>query len=300
MGPTASGKSRLAEQLVDDMPAELINVDSALIYQGMDIGTAKPSPRVRKQVRYHLIDICDPLQRYSAAQFATDASRIMRDITARQRVPMLVGGTMLYFKALLEGLSDLPSSDEAVRKKLEEELQQIGLQALHRKLKDIDPISAARINSNDPQRTLRALEVYYISGKTLTELQGQRQKFVDDYKILNIALAPTNREVLHQRIEQRFHAMLQQGLVAEVEALYKRGDLSDELPSIRAVGYRQVWHYLQGKLSYDDMVEKAIIATRQLAKRQMTWLRSWADLIWLDSDDAQLCDGVIEIVRKHF
>lgn len=294
MGPTASGKSDLAERLANVIDLEIINVDSTLVYRNMDIGTAKPSRLLQEKIPHHLIDIRDPRDAYSAAEFAKDASQLITEIFTRHRLPVLVGGTMLYFKALLQGLSALPSSDPKVREELEQTLQKHGLPALHQRLQEIDPDAAKKIHPNDPQRTLRALEVYTMTGKKLSELQGQRASVLSDLSVCNIALMPASRELLHQRIEQRFHIMLQQGFLEEVSALYQRKDLNEQLPAIRAVGYRQAWQYLQGHISYEAMIEQAITATRQLAKRQLTWLRAWPEVHWLDSDDPALLEKTLE------
>ncbi|NBI40248.1 tRNA (adenosine(37)-N6)-dimethylallyltransferase MiaA [[Haemophilus] felis] len=283
MGPTASGKTDLAIKLRQILPVEVISVDSALIYKGMDIGTAKPSKQELALAPHRLIDICDPAESYSAANFRVDALREMADITSQGKIPLLVGGTMLYYKALLEGLSPLPSADEQVRYEIEQRAQQQGWAALHKELSKIDPISAQRINPNDSQRINRALEVFYLTGKSLTELTAQKGESLP-YQILQFAIAPQERAILHQRIEQRFHKMLELGFKQEVEALYQRPDLHLDLPSIRCVGYRQMWEHLRGDYSYDEMIFKGICATRQLAKRQITWLRGWtSEIRWLDS-----------------
>jgi len=290
-GPTAAGKTALSLALCDKLDCEIISVDSALIYRGMDIGTAKPTPEEQAKVPHHLIDICDPSETYSAADFQRDALRLIDDIQARGKVPLLVGGTMLYFKALLEGLSQLPESDASVRQKLTQEMEASGLAALHDRLKTVDPVSANRIHPNDPQRTLRALEVYEISGKTLTELTKERFGQLNK-PVYQFAIAPKERSVLHQRIEQRFDQMLSEPFENEVSKLFKRGDLHEDLPSIRSVGYRQMWQYLNGELSYEEMRERGIIATRQLAKRQLTWLNGWPGVTWLETDDPQMNDKV--------
>ena len=283
MGPTASGKTDLAIQLRQQLPVEVISVDSALIYRGMDIGTAKPSKAELALAPHRLIDICDPAESYSAANFRTDALREMQEISAQGKIPLLVGGTMLYYKALLEGLSPLPSADEKVRSEIEAKAALIGWGGLHQELSKIDPISAQRINPNDSQRINRALEVFYLTGKTLTELTAQKGEALP-YDILQFAIAPEQREVLHLRIEQRFHKMIELGFQQEVEKLYRRPDLNENLPSIRCVGYRQMWEYLRGDYDHDEMVFRGICATRQLAKRQITWLRGWTSPIqWLDS-----------------
>lgn len=299
MGPTAAGKTDLAIELTKVLPCELISVDSALVYRGMDIGTAKPSKELLAEFPHRLIDILDPAEAYSAADFRRDALQAMAEITARGKIPLLVGGTMLYYKALVDGLADMPAADPEVRAQIEEEAERLGWQALHEQLAAIDPVSAARIHPNDPQRLSRALEVYRVSGQSMTALR-QRQSAQSTeaaasglqqlpYTVASLAIAPANRQVLHRRIEQRFTLMLEQGFIDEVVALRERSDLHAGLPSIRAVGYRQVWDYLDGKLTSAEMRERGIIATRQLAKRQFTWLRSWADLHWLDSLD---CDNL--------
>ena len=283
MGPTASGKTDLAIQLRQYLPLEIISVDSALIYKGMDIGTAKPSAQELALAPHRLIDIKDPSESYSAAEFRHDALREMQEISAQGKIPLLVGGTMLYFKALLEGLSPLPSADEKVRSEIEAKAAQFGWAALHQELAKIDPVSAQRINPNDSQRINRALEVFYLSGQTLTALSAQKSEALP-YHIDQFAIAPQDRSVLHQRIEWRFHKMIEQGFQQEVEKLYSRGDLHPDLPSIRCVGYRQMWEYLRGDYDHEEMVFRGICATRQLAKRQITWLRGWkSPLQWLDS-----------------
>lgn len=297
MGPTASGKTDLAIQLRQQLPVEVISVDSALIYRGMDIGTAKPSKAELALAPHRLIDICDPAESYSAANFRTDALREMQEISAQGKIPLLVGGTMLYYKALLEGLSPLPSADEKVRSEIEAKAALIGWGGLHQELSKIDPISAQRINPNDSQRINRALEVFYLTGKTLTELTAQKGEALP-YDILQFAIAPEQREVLHRRIEQRFHKMIELGFQQEVEKLYRRPDLNENLPSIRCVGYRQMWEYLRGDYDHDEMVFRGICATRQLAKRQITWLRGWTSPIqWLDSlQPAQALEKVLTSV----
>ncbi|RMQ43403.1 tRNA dimethylallyltransferase [Pseudomonas amygdali pv. mori] len=293
MGPTAAGKTDLAIELSKVLPCELISVDSALVYRGMDIGTAKPSKAQLAEYPHRLIDILDPAQSYSAADFRSDALAAMEEITARGNIPLLVGGTMLYFKALLHGLADMPAADAQVRAQLEADAQAYGWQSLHDQLAVVDPVSAARIHPNDPQRLIRALEVYRVSGMSMTAHREQQTAQSTEaaasgrqqlpYTVANLAIAPADRKVLHQRIALRFEQMLDQGFLDEVLALRSRGDLHSGLPSIRAVGYRQVWDHLDGKLTRGEMQERGIIATRQLAKRQFTWLRSWEDLHWLDS-----------------
>jgi tRNA dimethylallyltransferase len=293
MGPTAAGKTDLALELARSLPCELISVDSALVYRGMDIGSAKPSKQLLAEFPHQLIDIRDPAQSYSAAEFRADALRAMQDATARGRIPLLVGGTMLYYKALLDGLAEMPEADPAVRAELELQAAREGWQALHQELAVVDPESAARIHPNDPQRLTRALEVYRVSGLSMTahrqRQQVQRLALAASgssslpYNVVQLAIAPRDRQVLHARIAQRFAQMLEQGFIEEVQALRARGDLQATMSSIRAVGYRQVWDYLDGRLTRAEMQERGVIATRQLAKRQFTWLRSWADLHWLDS-----------------
>ncbi|WKS96761.1 tRNA (adenosine(37)-N6)-dimethylallyltransferase MiaA [Gallibacterium anatis] len=283
MGPTASGKTGLALQLAKKIPCEIISVDSALIYRGMDIGTAKPTTEELAIVPHHLIDIKDPAESYSAADFRNDALTLMQKITAKGKIPLLVGGTMLYYKALLEGLSPLPQANAEIRTKIEKQAEQIGWQGLHQQLAVIDPQSAQRIHPNDPQRINRALEVYYLTGKSLTELTEQKGEPLP-YQLLQFAITPKERAILHQRIELRFQQMLEQGFQQEVEKLFARKDLHLNLPSIRCVGYRQMWEFLQGKYDFAEMKYRSICATRQLAKRQITWLRGWNSPInWLDS-----------------
>ncbi|MDU4194230.1 MAG: tRNA (adenosine(37)-N6)-dimethylallyltransferase MiaA [Klebsiella pneumoniae] len=277
MGPTASGKTALAIALRKVLPVELISVDSALIYRGMDIGTAKPDAAELSAAPHRLLDILDPAEAYSAADFRRDALAAMADIVAAGRIPLLVGGTMLYFKALLEGLSPLPSADPEVRARIEQQAAEQGC-------------------PNDPQRLSRALEVFFISGKTLTELT-QTSGDALPYQVHQFAIAPASRELLHQRIEQRFHQMLASGFEAEVRALFARGDLHTDMPSIRCVGYRQMWSYLNGEIPYDEMVYRGVCATRQLAKRQVTWLRGWEGVHWLDSEQPeQALNKVLQVL----
>ena len=293
MGPTASGKTDLAIALRESLPVEVISVDSALIYKGMDIGTAKPSPEELAKAPHRLINILDPAESYSAMNFRADALKEMAEITASGRIPLLVGGTMLYYKALIEGLSPLPSADCEVRDQIEQKSEEFGWGALHQDLMVIDPVSANRINPNDSQRINRALEVFYITGKTMTELTAQQGESLP-YDVLQFAIAPEDRAVLHQRIEQRFHKMIALGFEQEVRKLFERGDLNIDLPSIRCVGYRQMWEYLQGDISLDEAIFKGICATRQLAKRQITWLRGWQnEITWLDSLQPERAQEVV-------
>ncbi|EKO3466756.1 tRNA (adenosine(37)-N6)-dimethylallyltransferase MiaA [Vibrio fluvialis] len=286
MGPTASGKTDLAIRLRQKFPVEIISVDSALIYKGMDIGTAKPDQDELALAPHRLIDILDPSEAYSAADFRRDALREMQAIVEQGKTPLLVGGTMLYYKALLEGLSPLPAADPEIRQQIEQEAQQLGWAALHEQLRQIDPISAERIHPNDPQRLSRALEVYRISGKTLTELTQTKGEALP-FRVKQFAIAPKERAELHRRIELRFEKMVEAGFEDEVKALYARKDLHPDLPSIRCVGYRQMWDYLDGNCTLDEAIFRGICATRQLAKRQITWLRSWDDLTWLDSENVE-------------
>ncbi|MWN05910.1 tRNA (adenosine(37)-N6)-dimethylallyltransferase MiaA [Gilliamella sp. Pas-s95] len=284
MGPTASGKTAFAMMLCDRYPIDIISVDSALIYRGMDIGTAKPTKEEQQKYPHKLIDICDPAESYSAANFRHDAIVEIEKTLKKGRIPLLVGGTMLYFKALIEGLSPLPAANYEIREQIEEKAHKLGWQAIHEDLKKIDPISAERIHPNDPQRLNRALEVYLISGKSLTELTKEGGEALP-YDIMQFAIMPEDRAQLHDRIEQRFLQMLDNGFEDEVKELKQRSDLHLNLPSMRCVGYRQMWEYLNGDISYDEMVFKGICSTRQLAKRQITWLRGWKQPItWLDSN----------------
>ncbi|MEF1289305.1 tRNA (adenosine(37)-N6)-dimethylallyltransferase MiaA [Vibrio sp. M260118] len=294
MGPTASGKTDLAIRLRKKYPVEIISVDSALIYKGMDIGTAKPDAEEQAQAPHRLIDILDPSEAYSAADFRRDALNEMRKIVDQGKIPLLVGGTMLYYKALLEGLSPLPAADPEIRQQIEQEAATFGWDKLHEILEEIDPVSAKRIHPNDPQRLSRALEVYRISGKTLTELTQTKGESLP-YRVKQFAIAPKERAELHRRIELRYEMMIEAGFEDEMRALYARDDLHPDLPSIRCVGYRQMWDYLDGNCTLDDAIFKGICATRQLAKRQITWLRSWDDLTWLDSENI---DHALETVSN--
>lgn len=286
MGPTASGKTDLAIRLRQKYPVEIISVDSALIYKGMDVGTAKPDAKELALAPHRLIDILDPSEAYSVADFRQDALREMQTIVSEGRIPLLVGGTMLYYKALLDGLSPLPAANPAVRQQIESQAQEHGWAALHAQLQQIDPISAARIHPNDPQRLSRALEVYKISGKTLTELTQTKGESIP-FRVKQFAIAPMDRAELHRRIELRFEKMVKSGFEEEVKALYDRNDIHPDLPSIRCVGYRQMWDYFDGNSTLDEAIYRGICATRQLAKRQLTWLRSWDELTWLDSENIE-------------
>ncbi|WP_371875629.1 tRNA (adenosine(37)-N6)-dimethylallyltransferase MiaA [Duganella aceris] len=286
MGPTASGKTASALAIAARIPSEIISVDSALVYRGMDIGTAKPTREELAAAPHHLIDIIDPLDSYSVAQFRADTLRLVDDIVARGKLPLLVGGTMLYFKGLADGLDDLPGADPVLRAQLEDEAAAIGWPAMHARLAVLDPETAARLAPNDAQRIQRALEICTLSGKPMSELLALREKTELPFELLSFALEPSDRAVLHQRIVRRFDIMLEEtpsgNLISEVETLRRRGDLHPGLPSMRCVGYRQAWEYLDGSIDYKTMRETGIIATRQLAKRQLTWLRSMPDRVVLD------------------
>ena len=290
MGPTASGKTVLATALRERLPVELISVDSAQVYKGLDIGSAKPGTGEQALAPHRLIDVCDPAEPYSAASFRDDALREIADIHRCQRIPLLVGGTMLYFRALLQGLADMPAAHPAIRARIEADAATHGWPHVHRQLAGVDPDAAAIIHPNHSQRICRALEVYLASGKTMTQLhleQGrERQKLEKRFNVVQFGVLPHSRALLHSRIEQRFLGMLEQGLLEEVEGLFRRGDLHPDLPALRAVGYRQVWQYLAGECDRDSMTERGIAATRQLAKRQLTWLRGWPGLIpvYLDTE----------------
>jgi len=282
MGPTAAGKTDLALKLVEQFDMEIISVDSAQIYRGMDIGTAKPDAATLKRAPHHLLDIRDPSESYSVAEFVQDAQHHIEDIQQRGKTPVLCGGTMLYFKAITAGLSRLPASDAAIRKALDQEAAEKGGQAMHEMLRQVDPVSAGRIHVNDSQRIQRALEVYRLTGESLTEWTRNNPPRGLDFDFLKIAVSPQDRAILHERIEARFGRMLEAGLVAEVEQLRARGDLDLERPAMRCVGYRQIWQHLEGQYSLQEARSKAIYATRQLAKRQLTWLRAIPGLRWLD------------------
>nr|WP_247670942.1 tRNA (adenosine(37)-N6)-dimethylallyltransferase MiaA [Pseudoalteromonas sp. MMG005] len=292
MGPTAAGKTALAIALCQHLDTQVISVDSALVYKGMNIGTAKPNADELSLAPHHLIDMLDPLESYSVADFRRDAIEKIDMLHKQGKVPILVGGTMMYFKGLIEGLSPLPEADTAVRRELEAQAKAHGWAALHQELTNIDPDAAAKISENDSQRINRALEVYRLTGQTMTVLQKQKQPTLP-YQFHQFAIAPHDRKVLHGRIEKRFNIMLDQGFKNEVLTLYQRGDLHPDLPSIRCVGYRQMWEHLAGNCDHDEMVFKGIAATRQLAKRQLTWLRSWPNVNWLETDDQENLQRVL-------
>jgi tRNA dimethylallyltransferase len=283
MGPTGAGKSELAVRLAEKFPFEIVSTDSALVYRGMDIGTAKPDLETRARVPHHLIDIRDPATTYSAGEFVLDASVIMEDIWRRGRVPLFVGGTMLYFHALSQGIAELPEGNPEVRAQIDAHAAAVGWPEVHRELAEVDPEAAAKIHGNDPQRIQRALEVFRITGQPISTLQRSRVSVLEGVQVVELAVAPLDRKVLHERIQRRFTAMLTAGFVEEVTKLRERSDLHAEQPSMRAVGYRQVWRYLAGECSLNEATEQAIAATRQLAKRQLTWLRARPRAQWFDS-----------------
>lgn len=299
MGPTAAGKTDLAVAMSEKLPCELISVDSALVYHGMDVGTAKPEAEVLQRVPHRLIDILDPAEAYSVARFREDALAAMAEITAVGRIPLLVGGTMLYFRALEQGLSRLPAADPALRARLDEELAGHGLAAMHRRLRQVDPAAAARIHPNDPQRILRALEVFEISGSPISELQAGAERNELPYRVSKLIIAPQTRATLHRRIEQRFRGMLEQGFIDEVRRLRQRGDLKLSTPAMRAVGYRQVWEYLDGKYGYDELLARGTAATRQFAKRQLTWLRAEQGAAWFDSGTKDLLTQALKYLSSN-
>ena len=299
MGPTASGKTALSVQLAQALGGEIISVDSALVFKGMDIGTAKPTFEERADIPHHLIDILEPWQSYSTGQFRNQALALMADITQRGKIPILVGGTQLYFNALLNGLAVLPVANLDIRMKLENDLIQLGKEVLHQRLAEVDPLAAARIHPNDPQRVQRALEVYEISGKPLSSFFKDETDNKLPYQAIKIIIAPSDRKILHDIIAQRFRTMLTQGFIEEVQGLYQRGDLTEQMSSMRAVGYRQAWAYLQGLDDFEAMTEKAIIATRQLAKRQFTWLRRVTDASSFQTEQENLLTHVMGVVNAQ-
>jgi tRNA dimethylallyltransferase len=296
MGPTASGKTALAMALHDTLPCDIVSVDSALIYQSMNIGTAKPTEKELVQYPHRLINVRDASESYSAADFCQDALLEIEKIRSNNRIPLLVGGTMMYFKSLIEGISPLPTANKVIRKSIEEEAHLIGWQGMHDQLIKIDPISAARINGNDAQRLTRAIEVFKLTGKTLTQLTKVKGKKLEG-DILQLAIAPKERSTLHDRIALRYQQMVDLGFEDEVLKLKSRGDLHDNLPSMRCVGYRQMWQYLNGEFDHDEMIFRGVCATRQLAKRQLTWLRSWPDLNWLTTDDKVNLAKVLTLLK---
>jgi len=320
MGPTAAGKTDLAIALADALPCDIISVDSALIYKGMDIGTAKPDPETLQMSPHRLIDIIEPSESYSVAQFYDDALIEMQAISEAGRVPLLVGGTMMYYKILQNGIAALPSADEGVREAIKRDAKAFGWEYVHQQLALVDPESAARIRPSDPQRLQRALEVYRVTGKTMTQIwQDQKNNtgnieqahYTKDgsqasvgglppvpYDFINLSIAPLDRSVLHERIARRFQIMIDAGFIEEVDKFYRSEDILSDMPSMRCVGYRQVWDYLDGRLGRDEMQERGVIATRQLAKRQLTWLRSWPNLHQLETNDKKVLAKALKIVEN--
>jgi len=299
MGPTASGKTAVATRLATTLPCEIISVDSALVYKDMDIGTAKPDADTLRRAPHHLINLIEPHESYSAARFRDDALTAMREITERGNIPLLVGGTMLYFKALVEGLNDLPEADSTIRLIIETMAEEDGWPAVHEKLRKVDPETAARLEPGDAQRIQRALEIYYITGKSMTDLLKKPKYVYFPYTPIRIALLPGDRAALHERIARRFGAMLDAGLVAELRRLREDYALEPDMPAMRCVGYRQAWDHLIGKISLDELREQGIAATRQLAKRQLTWLRATEGLTEFDCLADNVGDLVLEYIRQE-
>jgi tRNA dimethylallyltransferase len=297
MGPTAAGKTDVAIYLAQHLPVEIISVDSALVYRGMDIGTAKPAPEILRYYPHRLLDIRDPASRYSVAEFRQEACGEMQQISAAGKIPLLVGGSGLYFRALQHGLADMPSASPELRGQLSAEASRVGWPEMHRRLAELDAVSATRIHPNDPQRIQRALEVCLLTGQAMSALLAQKTQPLP-YRIIKIVLAPSRRDELHERIASRFAIMLRNGLITEVTGLRQRGDLHLGLPSMRSVGYRQVWECLDGQTDYETMRQRAIIATRQLAKRQLTWLRGEPDAQWIDSQKTELGQFVLQWIQK--
>ena len=292
MGPTASGKSAVAMALAASLPLEIISVDSALVYRYMNIGTAKPTVEQRAQTPHHLVDILDPSESFSAGSFCRAASRAIEEVLQRQRIPLLVGGSMLYFHRLSAGVADLPAADPSVRAELQAQADSHGWSALHLKLQQVDPVAAARIHQHDTQRIQRALEIYHLTGKPISTLQAHN--ITRPYQFLNLIIEPCDRAVLHTRIENRLNTMFENDFIEEVEALYQRDDLHAQLPAMRCVGYRQVWQYLAGQCDYPRMRYTALTASRQLAKRQLTWLRRWPNGQRFSMEDS----GLVETIRE--
>ena len=298
-GPTAAGKSASVLALAQSTPIEIISMDSATIYKHMDIGTAKASAEEQALVPHHLSDIRDPAESYSAADFVDDSLRLIREIEARGRLPVIEGGTMMYYKALREGMHDLPKADNTLRERIEAEAAELGWPAMHRQLAALDPITADRLAPNDSQRISRALEIIELSGKPMSALLSEQKNKQHNYDFVTISLEPTDRSQLHRQIAKRFYQMMDMGFLDEVEALYQREDLHPDLPSIRCVGYRQLWDYLNNNCSYDEAVERGIAATRQLAKRQITWLRSQPERIQIDCFSDDVPKQVLALAREH-
>ncbi|MGB0783035.1 MAG: tRNA (adenosine(37)-N6)-dimethylallyltransferase MiaA [Marinomonas sp.] len=299
MGPTASGKTGLAVELVQRHNFEIISVDSALVYKGMNIGTAKPDAQLLAKAPHRLIDIIDPLESYSAADFVLDAVEQSQEILAKGKIPLLVGGTMMYFNALQKGLAEMPQADAELRALIESEAAEKGWNALHEELQRFDPDAASRIHPNDPQRLQRAIEVYRLTGKTMTQYWAEQDAVSLPFDMINMAVMPKERSVLHERIEQRFYDMMDQGFLDEVEGLYRRGDLTGDMPSMRCVGYRQLWQYLDGVDLLEDAIFKGVVASRQLAKRQLTWLRGWDDLMIFDSLSKDLVPEALNYIESR-
>jgi tRNA dimethylallyltransferase len=298
MGPTAAGKTDLALELVGDLPLEIVSVDSAMIYKGLDIGSGKPLREILERVPHHLVDVLDPGERYSAGQFVRDAERLIGEIRQRGKVPLLVGGTMLYFKALINGIADLPEADSLVRATINETAERIGWPAMHEELKKIDPNAAAKILPKDAQRIQRALEVFQITGRRLSELQVDNVRQSPNEDFVPLVWSPTDRKLLHERIAARFARMMDEGFLEEVRRLFARKDLSRDLPALRAVGYRQLLAFLHGEVSQDEAVEQGIAATRQLARRQLIWLRAGKNYQWFDSLELSATARIKECVVK--
>jgi len=297
MGPTASGKTAAALAIAREIPAEIISVDSALVYRDMNIGTAKPNADELAAAPHHLIDIIDPSESYSVAQFLNDSARLVKEIQGRGKLPILVGGTMMYYKALLNGIDDLPPADSTIRAQLDADMAIIGASGLHARLTEVDPITAARLQANDSQRIQRALEIYQLTGQAMSTLIAQQTRAASAFELLSISLEPSDRSFLHDRIAQRFDLMLEQGFIDEVRQLKQRPELNADLPSIRCVGYRQAWDYLDGRINYQEMRERGIIATRQLAKRQLTWCRSIPERIIVDCIQNNVSEQVLNHAR---
>jgi tRNA dimethylallyltransferase len=298
MGPTASGKTALAVELVQSMNCEIISVDSALVFKGMDVGTAKPDENMQSIAPHHLIDLIDPSEAYSAADFCEDAHRLIEDIHARGKIPLLVGGTMMYYRVFLQGMANLPIADKVIRDTLEQRWDEEGAQNLHNELRDIDPEAAERIEMNNRQRVLRALETFLNSGKTQTQLWAEQEKNELPFPVLQIGMVPSDRKWLHKRIEMRFKQMMEQGFEHEVKAMFERGDLDENMPSVRCVGYRQMWQYFKGDMTLDESIERGIIATRQLSKRQLTWLRGWEDLVVFDPQQSNIEQRAVSHIEQ--
>jgi len=297
-GPTASGKTDLTIDLSDRLPIEIVSVDSVMVYRGLNIGSAKPDQKILNNYPHHLIDICDPSVNYSLGDFYEDANEAIKFIHSKERIPMLVGGTMMYFNTLTKGLSDLPSSDQAIRKKLEDEADEIGWPQLHKRLSKIDPVSGEKIEANDKQRIQRALEVYELSGKPLSSFFSDNRK-KSDYEFFNISLFPDDREILYKRIEDRFDQMLDHGLVDEVRALLNRPELSSSHNSMKSIGYKEICAHLEGKQTLIEAKEKSILATRRLAKRQLTWLRSLDDSQKINTFDNDLNKKLYNLISDE-